>query len=176
MLQKLKKISTKELISNKWWRYIIDEYTWPDGSAGEYHFVRTTGSTMVIPKLNETSFVMTRQYRYLNGRISIEFPGGGIKPGLTPQQNAIEELREEAGYIPNKLTEIGSFNPFNGVTDEICNVFVAEELEFTQAAPEPSEEFEIINLTEKEIFNKINTGELWDGMTLAAWSIYSSGK
>jgi ADP-ribose pyrophosphatase len=176
MLQKLKNISTKEKFANKWWRYIVDEYTWPDGSIGEYHFVRTSGSTMIIPRLNETSFVMTRQYRYLNSKVSLEFPGGGIKQGLTPEQNAIEELQEEAGYVSGKLEMIGFFNPFNGVTDEICTVFLADELESTHASPEASEEFEIVILTKKEIINKIKSGELWDGMSLAAWSIFQNSK
>ncbi len=172
MLQKLKKILSKVVFENNWWRYKIDEYTLPDGSSGEYHYVQTTGSTMIIPQLNETTFVLTRQYRYLNGRISLEFPGGGIKKGLTAEQNAKEELEEEAGYAAERMKELGEFNPFNGVTDEICKVFLAEDLSFIGAKPEQSEEFEIIKMTSDEIEEKIKTGELWDGMSLASWSLY----
>jgi ADP-ribose pyrophosphatase len=174
MIQKLKNISSKEILKNKWWRYKVDEYIWPDGSKGDYHYVSTSGSTMIIPEIEENVFVMTRQYRYLNRRVSLEFPGGGIKPGLLPEQNAREELEEEAGYVAGKLIKIGEFNPFNGVTDEICNVFLAKQLEFVGEKPEPSEEFEVIKLTLNEIEQKIRTGELWDGMSLASWTIYLS--
>ena len=174
MVQKLKNISSKEILKNKWWRYKVDEYIWPDGTKGDYHYISTSGSTMVIPELSDNVFVMTKQYRYLNRKVSLEFPGGGIKQGLTAEKNAMEELEEEAGYIAGKLTKIGEFNPFNGVTDEICNVFLAEQLKFVGGKPEPSEEFEIVELSFDEIEKKIKTGELWDGMSLASWVIYLS--
>lgn len=172
MLQKLKKISSKQLFENNWWQYRVDEYTWPDGSVHEYHYVRTSGSTMIIPRLNETTFVLIRQYRYLNGKVSLEFPGGGMKQGLTVEENARAELKEEAGYIAEKLTELGTFNPFKGVTDEISTVLLADGLEFIGGQPDPSEEFEIVNLSFNDINEKIKTGELWDGMSLASWVLY----
>lgn len=172
MLKRLKKIQSEVLTTNPWWEYRRDIYMNPKGKESEYHFVHTPGSVFVVPELNESSFVLTKQYRYLNQRISIEFPGGGIKKGKTAEQNAREELEEEAGYISNNLKLIGQFNPFNGVTDEICSVFHAKELIKTELRPEPSEEFEIIILTKEEIINKINKGEIWDGMTLAAWTLF----
>lgn len=174
MLKKLKKLSSKEKFRNKWWAYIIDEYEWPTGDIGEYHFVRTTGSTMIIPKLKDDIFIMTKQFRYLNQKESIEFPGGSIKQGLLPEQNALEELEEEAGFICSAVTELGKFNPYNGVTDEICTVFLAEGLSQTELKPEPSEEFEIMQLSFNQINQKIATGEIWDGMTLASWAVFLS--
>ena len=174
MLTKLKKVSSELISVNKWWRYFVDEYTFPDGTTGDYHYVRTTGSTMVVPEKSDGIYILTKQYRYLNQRPSIEFPGGGIKPGLEPLANALEELEEEAGYTTGNLNEIGSFNPFNGVTDEICHVFLASDLIECPKRPEQSEEFEIFELNYDEIINFIKRGEIWDGMTLAAWSVYQS--
>ena len=42
-----------------------------------YYYVFTHGSTFVIPVLKNLDIVMVEQHRYLNGKISIEFPGGG---------------------------------------------------------------------------------------------------
>lgn len=172
MLTILKKLSSRVHFKNKWWTYKIDEYTFPDASSGEYHYVTTSGSTMVIPVLDNNKFIMTKQFRYLMQKESLEFPGGGIKTGLEAQQNALEELEEEAGYRTESIYEIGSFNPFNGVTDEICKVYLADNLIACKPKPEASEEFEILTLNYNEITNKIKTGEIWDGMSLAAWSIY----
>lgn len=150
----------------------MDDYRLHNGKPGQYHYVSTFGSAFVIPKKNDNTFVLIRQYRYLNKKNSIEFPGGGVKEGVEPVEQAKRELLEEAGVVAGKLTPLGEFNPYNGVTDEICFVFLAEELEFKTPEPEETEEIEIIELSEENIINKIKKGEIWDGMSLAAWALY----
>ncbi|MGE5481200.1 MAG: NUDIX domain-containing protein [Chloroflexota bacterium] len=167
-------IDSKEVASNPYWSYRLDKYELPNGETGEYHYVHSRGSTMVIPQLDEDGyrFVMTKQFRYLNQRESLEFPGGGIKEGLTPEQNAREELLEETGYEAGKLTLLGEFNPFNGVTNEICGVYLAERLILREPKPEATEEFEIVELRLSQITKMITNNEIWDGMSLLSWAVY----
>ena len=172
MITELEKISSSLIISNPWWDYRKDIYKMPAGIEGEYHYVDSKGSTMVIPVFDDGTISMIRQFRYLNGKVSIEFPGGGQKHHLSFEQNALEELREEAGLIPQSIKLIAEFNPFNGVTNELCRVFLAEGLVECESKPEPSEEFEIIRLNKLEILRLIQKGEIWDGMTLASWALY----
>ncbi len=172
MLKKLNNISSKTKYKNPWWEYRLDEYQMPSGNIGEYHYVYTRGSTFVIPMLSDGRFVMTKQYRYLVQKESIEFPGGGLAEGLSPEENAKNELKEEAGFWANNLRMIGEFNPYNGVTNEMCKVFFANNLEKLDSCPEESEEFEILFLKKEEIVEKIKKGEIWDGMSLAAWTIF----
>ena len=77
-MPKFDTISSKSVFKNPYWEYKVDEYILPNGDIAEYHFVNSSGSTFIIPRLNETTFVLIRQYRYLNNKFSIEFPGGGI--------------------------------------------------------------------------------------------------
>lgn len=175
MLKKLKKISGETKFSNPWWNYNIDNYFMPNGEKGVYHYVDSRGSTMVIPKYGD-KFLLTAQYRYLNSKVSLEFPGGGIQPGIQPDANAGKELREETGYKAGELLLLGSFNPFKGVTNEICHVYLAGELSPCGNKPDDSEEFEIYLMTENDIIDKINKGEIWDGMTISAWSLYYFSK
>ncbi|MGA2297723.1 MAG: NUDIX hydrolase [FCB group bacterium] len=172
MLKKPKQISSEIRLTNPYWDYNIDLYESPNGKEYEYHYVHSRGASFVIPKKHNT-FVLIRQYRYLNRRESLEFPGGGIKPGKSDLETAIDELSEEAGYKAGSIKKIGEFNPYNGVTDEICSVFLAEGLLETKSKPDETEEFEIVELTKDEINAMIKSGEIWDGMTLAAWSLYS---
>ncbi len=172
MLKKLETIKSSKVYKNPWWEYRLDKYRMPSGNIEEYHYVYTAGSTFVIPVLPDGKFVMTRQYRYLVQKESIEFPGGGLAGGLTPEENARCELLEEAGCEADSLKYIGEFNPYNGVTCEICKVYLAEHLTKKEAQPEESEQFEVFSLTEEELTEKIKKGEIWDGMTLAAWSLY----
>lgn len=172
MIKKFDTIKTEQLHENPYWVYRKDEYLMPNGEHGEYYYVETPGSVFVIPALPDNRFVLVKQYRYLNGKYSIEFPGGGIKAAFSILENAENELKEEAGIIAGKIRKIGEYNPLNGVTNEICHVYFAEDLSFVSNAPDAGEEFSILTFNESEIDSLIKSGELWDGMTLAAWSLY----
>ncbi len=174
MINQLKRISTKLQFPNPYWDYRIDEYTLPNGEVGLYYYVDSRGSTFIIPKFSQYKYIMVRQYRYLNQRESLEFPGGGIKESFEPLNNAKQELIEETGYISNKWKKLGEFNPFNGVTNELCYVYLADELILEKKQPDYSEQTEIEIVNEKDIYHKIERGEIWDGMTLAAWMLYQT--
>ncbi|MBN1448695.1 MAG: NUDIX hydrolase [Bacteroidetes bacterium] len=171
-LRRWQKLSEQVIHRNPWWTYMRDHVRHPGGTEGEYHFVRTPGSVMIIPRREDGRFVLVRQYRYLNDRESVEFPAGGLKHGQSPAGAAAAELAEEAALAAAHWQQIGVFNPFNGVTEELCHCFLAEDLQHCTAEPDDTEEFEIISCTAHEIDGMIKDGRLWDGMSLAAWSLY----
>lgn len=172
MLKRLARLASETLHENPWWQYRRDRYTHPDGSEGEFFYAHTPGAVFVIPEFDDGRVLMLRQFRYLNQRESLEFVGGGMKKGLKPEAAAREELLEEAGLVAGELFPLGWFNPMNGLSDEECYVFLATGLYFNGARPEVSEEFEPVSLTLSELDQLIAAGEIWDGMTLAAYSLY----
>jgi len=173
MLKRLKQLSSDLVIENRYWQYRHDRYTQPDGDEGEYFYVHTPGSVMVIPVTEEGKLVLVRQFRYLNQREGLEFVGGGVRGGLSPEDAGASELKEEAGLVATTMEFVGEFNPMNGVTDELCKVFIAKGLVHVDASPDASEEFELVELGRDEFCDLIRHGEIWDGMTLAAFSLYS---
>ncbi len=157
--------------SNPWWTYCLDTYELPSGKKGEYHLVHTNGSSMVIPLQEDGRVLLVNQYRYLVDRESLEFPCGSVKTGATYDQTAWQELAEETGYSAKTLLQVGEFNPYNGVTDEMCRVYIGRELQYVGDNPDETEEFELVALSPEEVDLKIRDGILWDGMTIAAWAI-----
>jgi ADP-ribose pyrophosphatase len=157
-------------MKNPWWTYRKDEVLLPNGREGEYHFVHVNGSSMIIPLLNNGRMVMVNQYRYLALKESIEFPCGSVKDGSSHEETAIMELSEETGFRAGNLECVAEFNPYNGVTDEICKVFIARELTPVAAQPDETEEFQRVILSCQELEQKIKARIIWDGMTLAAWA------
>lgn len=170
-LRRWKKLSETTLFRNTWWQYRQDSFELPDGGTGEYHYVHTEGASMVIPVQDDGKIILVRQYRYLGARESLEFPCGGVKAGKTFEETAAQELAEEAGLAAGSLEWIGTFNPYNGVTDELCRVYLAAGLLEAESLPDDTEEFERIVVLPAEIEQKVQEGEIWDGMTLAAWAI-----
>ncbi len=171
MLKRWKKLSSKIVLKNPWWTYKVDEFHIPDGITGEYNYVHTEGSSMVIPVMDDGKIILVNQYRYLCDQESIEFPCGGVKEGKSYEEMALLELGEETGYGTSDLEYIGKFNPYNGVTDEICKVFIARQLVKTKKKPDDTEEFEILYKTPKKIDELVRINEIWDGMTIAAWGL-----
>jgi ADP-ribose pyrophosphatase len=172
MLKRLERLTTETVHKNPYWEYRHDRYRLRTGEESDYYYASTKGSVFVVPRLDNNSFVLLRQYRYLNKRDSLEFPGGGLKAGLDLESNARSELREEAGFEASNLVLLGENNPCNGLTNELCSVFLASGLTVCETQPDNTEEFETVILTEQGVINLIQRGEIWDGMTLAAWSHY----
>lgn len=164
--------SPEILGTNPYWDYAREWYYLPDGTSASYYYVRSRGSSIVIPQLDDGLFVLVKQFRYLGGKTSIEFPGGGRKVGHSAEITAREELREEAGIVEAELTLLGTFNPCVGVTDEECFVYYAKALSLSAPQPERSEEIEVMVATAEDICKFIAQGEIWNGMSLAAWTLF----
>lgn len=171
MLKRWKTLSSKILFKNPWWTYKLDEFEIPGGIKGEYNYVFTHGSSLVVPVTDDGKIIVVNQYRYLCDRESIEFPCGGVKEGKSYDEMAYIELEEETGYLTTNLTFAGEFNPFNGVTSEICRVYIAKNLVRTTQKPDATEEFEILHKSPDEIQSLIISNQIWDGMTIAAWGL-----
>jgi ADP-ribose pyrophosphatase len=173
-LTRWKKLNESIVHKNPWWTYKKDEFDIPGVRAGEYHYVHTNGASMIVPILDDGRVVMVKQYRYLCDRESVEFPCGSVKDGHSYDQTATLELQEETGYRAGRMIPAGEFNPYNGITDEICRVYIARALTQVGGTPDETEEFELLSLTSMEIDSMIKGGTLWDGMSLAAWMLVKS--
>ncbi len=177
-----RQLSSKVLFENPWWTYKLDQFEIPGdprdggrgGFAGEYHYVHTHGASLVIPLTDDGEILLVQQYRYLCRRASIELPCGGVKEGHSYLETARLELAEETGHRAGSLTALGEFNPYNGITTEICRVFLAEGLEPADggpgdAEPDATEELELVRCTADEVDAMVRDQRIWDGMTMAAW-------
>ncbi len=162
----------KEIVfETPWLKLQHNEFVLPTGKKGQYHFVTTNGSVFVVPILDNGRIILGRQYRYLIDSWSYEFPGGGIKPGQTPEEAAADELEEELGYIAKELIPVGIFVPWNGVTDEKCHVFAARGLEPVKQKLEETESIDLVTYSKEELENLFKENLIHDGMTLAAWQL-----
>ena len=170
-LTRWRKVRQEFELKNPWWSYRKDITLLPSGKEGEYHFVHVRGSSMIIPIMDDGKMVLVNQYRYLCDRESLEFPCGSVQESSTYEETAAHELAEETGFTAEELLRVAEFNPYNGVTDEICRVYTARKLSPAHAQHDETEEFEQVHFTTEEFEQSVRQGKIWDGMTLAAWSL-----
>ena len=167
------KIDSEALETNPYWEYKRDHYSKKDGAVAEYYYYnKTSGSVMVVPILRDGRLVLINQYRYLGGKLSLEFPAGGVGKDEVPGEAAKRELEEETGIAADDLMKVSEFEPDAGVGKNRIHVFLATDLE--EGGTPKTEEFENIEIILRrpdEFEEMIRRGEIWDGPTLSAWAL-----
>ena len=172
-MKRFKTLETKLVEKNPFWEYYHDKFEGEGGKVGDYYYVQGPNSTFMIPILDDGRLVLVMQYRYLRDKESIEFPGGGLVPNLSPSDNANKELMEETGYQSGEIVKAGEFESLNGIAKEMSHVFIGLD---TKKVCDPQaeingEEQEVVLRRVDEFEEMIKRGEIWDGQTLAAWAL-----
>ncbi len=105
----------------------------PENTESTFYTLHASDWVIILPVLKDGNgvdlFLMVKQWRHGAQEMSIEFPGGVIDPGETPEQAAERELREETGFTSGRLVLAGTISPNPAIMDNHCHIFFAEELE-----------------------------------------------
>jgi ADP-ribose pyrophosphatase len=166
-----KTLLSEEVFSTPWMSIFHNQFEMADGKRGNYFFVHTNGSSLLIPVMDDGKILLVKQYRYLTDSVSLELPCGGIKDGQNDEDAARAELVEETGYDCKKLRRVGRFLPYNGLSDEFCTVFISKGLEEVGKRPDVTEEIEVVTMTPDEIDKLVARGKIVDGMTITGWML-----
>jgi len=165
-----KTLSSKVIHQNKWYRVLHNKFETPNKKIGNYYIVKTNGSSIVIP-IKSNKIILEKQYRYPLKKWAIELPCGSVKRGSNYLKTAKEELKEELGYKAKSIKKIGLFAPYDGVSSEICVVFLATDLKFIGENKEETEWIKTFEIEIKKIYKMVEQGKIIDGMTLAALAL-----
>lgn len=86
-------------------------------------------------------------------------------------------MAEEVGLQAEKWYGLGSFFTDPGISNQVCNAYLAYELKKIEMRnPDQSEEIkEILTLKVDEIEKLLNSGSV-EGWTIAAWYLYNQQK
>ncbi len=127
------------------------------------------GSVVIIPKVDKNKYILIRQFRFAARDWLWEWPAGGVEKGESLRYAAARELTEEIGYRPKKLKKIVSFFPSPGVSAEVMNVFLAEDLYPEQGEQDEDEDIECREFTLTEIGKMIKSGKISDAKTILGY-------
>ena len=132
--------------------------------------------TVMLPRWKDAGgneyFGVLRIYRHALRSYALELPRGHLDLGLTPEENAVKELREEFGISRRSvrsLVELGRGYADSGLTSGLVRFYLAD---VTGQRPTASCGHEGIRggiwLTRRELLDAIRDGAITDGMTMNA--------
>ena len=151
------------------WRLRLDTLQLPNGRTLEKAAVEHPGAVVLVPvrpSANGPEVLMLRQYRHALDQVILELPAGTRGWDEDWLACAQRELREETGHRAEKFTPLGQIWPAPGISDELMQLYLAEEL---TPAPLPGDEDEMIELVPLPLAELVEMA--WNGRLQDAKSI-----
>lgn len=111
--------SSEHVISDQYLKLRRDSCTTPQGSKVDTYYIfelKDWASCIIIDKNDDV--IMLRHYRHGVREYLMEFIGGGVEEGESPEEAVRREVKEETGYTGGLIYYVGTSypNPANHTT------------------------------------------------------------
>lgn len=173
MAEKIKKISSEIDYKCPYFKIVKNGFLIPGEKHPIYWYLLRRASYATILAKEGGYLYMVELYRFPIEKRSLEFPAGVIEKGETPRIAAKRELKEETGIIAKKLTFLGWYYAFIGMSDCKSYVFLAENLSFVKQKLDKNEfGMEVKKIKISDVENMIKSGKIKDGHTISPYCMY----
>ena len=160
--------SSQIVWSCPWYSVRQDHITLPNGRPGVYNVVQHPGAVWIIPLTVDGQIVMLRHYRYTVNDWCWEVPAGGLQQGLSLEETALAELREEIGGRAEWIEYLGNFYTANGICNEVAHIYIAAGVTLGETEHEPAELIQVHTMPLEEILAMAHANQISDGPSALA--------
>jgi hypothetical protein len=93
------------------WLTLIGEHLQNDrGQILEYWRIEKADSVIVLPIMGDRLLLPAPSYRPGVGQVTLDFPGGRVATGQSPEEGAIATLKRELGIDASAITQLHPLN------------------------------------------------------------------
>lgn len=143
------------------------------GEEHDFYVLESTEWVNIIPVTPENEIVLIRQYRHGIRSLTLEIPGGLVEGEATPEETAINELREETGYQARQMIALGSVFANPAIQNNRCHTFLAKDVYHAGRQDlDDKEDIEVLLRPFSEVPRLIREGEINHSLILAAFFRY----
>jgi ADP-ribose pyrophosphatase len=167
-------ISQSLLVETRIFRLLAER--WRSPRTGDEHVFSNVDSpdwVNIVALDTEGQMLLIRQFRFGTRTFTLEVPGGMVDPGEAPRATAERELREETGYVAERIVELGFCEPNPAIFNNRCHLFLAEGcVRQTELVLDPGEDIEVLPTPVDDVFEQLHTGGIKHALVMVALSRY----
>ncbi len=142
----------------------------PEGKTAHF-IVNDAPDWAIVIAEDGDDFLMVKQWRHGENALSVEFPGGVVDNGETPEQAARRELLEETGFLASEFISLGSMNPNPALFRNHVHFFCARGLSKKDSQHLDKDEFvSFFKVPKIEVAKKMGSEEYPHALMAAALS------
>jgi ADP-ribose pyrophosphatase len=151
--------------------YEVTRFRLPNGSEGDWEWIRHPGGALAVPVTPEGKLVLLRQYRFTFAGRLLEFPAGTVESHEDPATTIKREIEEETGYRAACWRSLGKIPLAPGYSDEFIYAFLAQDLKKLAKPPaqDEDEDMEVVLMSPQELETAILDGEPVDAKSIASF-------
>jgi len=139
-MKKWKCKKSELILDEKYFKVRKDTVKLPNKENKDWVYWDSRDSAMAIVMDKDKKLVMIRQYRYLVNDEVLEFPSGGLLKKEKPEDGARRELKEETGYVCERIYKLGSFYETYGQLNRRIHLFFSPKAERSKQKLDRGEE------------------------------------
>ena len=150
----------------------VDTVRMPGGRETSREIVEHSACVAIIAVDADDNVLLVNQFRKPVEKELLEIPAGGIEPGEDAVATVRRELREETGYLPQKVERLGGFYSTPGYCTEYLHLYLASDLVPSSLNAEDTESIKLVRVPISQIPGLITSGSICDAKSIAGLLIF----
>ncbi len=167
-----KTLSSRLIYEGRVVKLRVDTVQMPGGRETTREIVEHAACVAIIAIDADDNVLLVKQFRKPVEKELLEIPAGGIDPGEAPADCVCRELREETGYLPEKVERLSGFYSAPGYCTEYLHLYLATDLTSSPLHAEDTDDIELIRMPISQISSLIASGAICDAKSIAGLFTY----